>query len=236
MTISIKILSKKDYLKDNPLPKQEEVWDNISTSWKEFRQGKLPIVDEFLKKASSEFKNSEKCKIVDLGCGSGRNMIKNKDVEYYGVDFSQKQLENAKSYAEDNKIDAKFFKSSADKLPNEFKDNMFDSGLFIATLHCIEGKKERENALKEFYRVLKKNAEGLISVWDSSDERFNGLKGEVYMSWKAGGISHMRHYYLYTKKEIIDLLERMGFKILQVYEPREKDRFSRKNLIIKIKK
>ncbi|MEI6598792.1 MAG: hypothetical protein WCL22_07160, partial [bacterium] len=39
---------------------------------------------------------------------------------------------------------AKFFKFPADKIDKSiFKNEMFDYGLFIATLHCIEGEKER---------------------------------------------------------------------------------------------
>ena len=37
-------------------------------------------------------------------------------------------------------------------------------------------------------------------------------------------------------QEFLDLVKDTGFKILRFYEQREKDRFSRKNWIIKIKK
>lgn len=229
MTIPIKIISKKEYLKRNLEPNQEEVWDSIAIPWKEYRSNKIPIVAEFLK--------DKKGKIIDLGCGSGRNMVKNDDIEYYGVDFSKEQLKQAEKYIKEKKINAKLFKSKADKLNKEdFPDEIFDYGLFIATLHCIEGKKERENALKEFHRVLKPGAEALISIWNSEDKRFNSLKGDFYMSWKKDNILYMRYYYLYDKKEILDLLKSAGFKILEIYSAGEHDRFSRKNWIIKIKK
>ncbi|MEK6936035.1 MAG: class I SAM-dependent methyltransferase [Nanoarchaeota archaeon] len=229
MTLPLKIISAQEYLKENPKPNQEQVWDSISNPWKEYRVGKLPVIVEFLK--------DKKGKIVDLGCGSGRNMIKNNDIEYYGVDFSENQIKHAEKYIKEEKIKAKLFKAFADNLPSsEFKKEMFDYGLFIATLHCLESKKQREDALKEFYRVLKSGAEALISVWDSEDERFNGLKGDIYMSWKEDNIPYMRYYYLYEKEELIDLLEKIGFKILEVYTPKEKDRFSRKNLIFRIRK
>lgn len=239
MTIPIKIISKKEYLKKNKEPNQEEVWDSIAVPWKEYRSNQIPIVAEFLNKAGSDFKKSEKCKIVDLGCGSGRNMIKNDNIEYYGVDFSGEQLKQAEEYLKNEKINAKLFKADIgteglDK--NIFQDEMFDYGLFIATLHCIEGKKERENALKEFYRVLKKGSEALITIWNSEDERFDGKTGDFYMSWKKDGKEHMRYYYLYDKKELVELLEKIGFKIIEEFQEREKDRFSRKNWIFKIKK
>jgi ubiquinone/menaquinone biosynthesis C-methylase UbiE len=228
MTIPIKIISKEEFEKHNKKPKQEEVWDNIADSWKEYRVKGIPIVTEFLK--------NKKGRVVDLGCGTGRNMIKNDRIEYYGIDFSKKQLKYARNFIQKQEINAKLFESKADKLNRgTFSDDMFDYGLFIATLHCLETPEERENALKEFYRILKKNAEALISVWSSEDKRFNGLKGDIYMSWKKDNVLYMRYYYLYNKQELINLLEKVGFKIIGEYNSREHDRFSRKNLIIRIR-
>lgn len=230
MTIPIKIISKKEYLKLNKKPDQEEVWDDIALLWSEYRQAKLPIIEEFLK--------NKKGNVIDLGCGSGRNMIINKDLEYYEVDISSCQLKEAKNYAKSNNIKASFFKLSADKLSKDFKDEMFDYGLFIASLHCIDSKEKRKKALKEFYRVLKKNSEAIITVWNSEDERFNCVKnkGEVYMSWRENENLHMRYYYLYEKKEFLDLLNKIGFKVVEFYSSREHDRFSRKNWIVRVRK
>jgi hypothetical protein len=73
---------------------------------------------------------------------------------------------------------------------------------------------------------------------DSEDKRFDCVKnkGDIYMSWREDGIPYFRYYYLYSKKELIDLLEGVGFKILEIYKERKGDRFSRKNLILRIKK
>jgi ubiquinone/menaquinone biosynthesis C-methylase UbiE len=223
MTISIKIISVKD-LKEKP--NQERVWDEVSELWESFRVKPIPIAEEFLQ--------DKKGKILDLGCGSGRNMIAGEGKTYYEVDFSEKQLKVGKTKAEKGKIDAEFFKLKADKLP--FEDGFFDWGIFIAALHCIEDEGERLNALKELYRVLKKDAEAMITVWDAGEGRFSGKGKEVYMEWKVNDTPHMRYYYLYDKEEIVDLLKQVGFEILEIYEPREKDRFSRKNLILRVKK
>jgi len=223
MTIPIKIISKNEFKEH---PNQEKVWDEISELWQDFRVKPIPIVEEFL--------IGKKGKILDLGCGSGRNMIAGEGKEYYEIDFSKKQLQAGKKKAKEEKINAQFFKLKADKLP--FENEFFDYGLFIAALHCIELEKERQKALREFYRVLKKGAEAVISVWDSKDKRFEGKGKEVYMEWKVNNVPHMRYYYLYDKNELVDLLEKVGFKILEIYNPRKKDRFSKKNLIIRIKK
>jgi ubiquinone/menaquinone biosynthesis C-methylase UbiE len=227
MTIPIKIIPAKEYLKQNPKPEQKEIWEVISVPWEKYIVKKIPAVEKFLE--------NKKGKIIDVGCGSGRNMLKNKDIKYYAIDFSGKQLENAEKYACDENVDAEFFKSKADDL-SMFEDEMFDYGLFIATLHCLETEKERKKALEEFYRVLKKDSEGLISVWNSDDARFNKLKGDIYMSWMEKREKYMRYYYLYNKNELIDLLKSVGFEILEEYRVEEYDRFSKKNWIIRVKK
>ncbi len=227
---NFKIISKEEYLKSNKKPKQEQIWDNIAKPWKNYRVKKIPKVEEFMK--------NKKGKVIDLGCGTGRNMIPNESITYYGVDFSKEQIEQAEKYIKNNKINAKLFRSKLDKLPEEFKSNTFDYGLFIASLHCIETKEERLSALKELHRILKPNSETLISVWNSEDKRFDSVNnsGDIYMSWRENNIPHMRYYYLYKKEEITKLLNSAGFEILQIYKPREKDRFSRKNWIFRVKK
>ena len=225
--MEIKIIRAKDFKEK---PNQEKVWDSIAVPWKKYVVKPIPIVEEFLK--------NKKGKVVDLGCGSGRNLIPNTKIKYYAVDFSEKQLKHAKKYAKEKKIKAKFFKSEIDKLPSEFKDKMFDYGLFIATLHCIETSHKRKKALKEFYRILKPNAESLISIWNSEDKRFNcvGNQRDIYMSWKEKSKSYMRYYYLYKKQELLNLLKKTGFRILEFYDTMEKDRFSKKNWIIRVRK
>ncbi len=232
MTEGIKIISKEEYDEKNGRPNQEDVWDNISWSWSKFRQAKIPIIVEFLK--------GKKGKVIDLGCGAGRNMIPSKDIKYYGFDISSCQLGKAITYAEENNINAEFFKMSAHKLSKkDFKKDMFDYGLFIATLHCIENSDNRLRALKELYRVLKPRAEALISVWNSQDTRFDNVRKEkdIYMSWKYEGNIYYRYYYLYSKEELINLITKAGFKILEFYEHDENnDRFSKKNWIVRVGK
>lgn len=211
---------------------QEKVWDSIADYFLN-KKGKIkrglvcPIIREFLM--------SKKGKVVDLGCGAGWNMIANNNLEYYGVDFSLRSLDLTKQNCKKNKIKCRLFKFRIDKLDKKvFKSEMFDYGLFIGVLHCLESSEERVGALKEFYRILKKDGEGLISVWNSEDKRFREVgKGDIYMSWDLG---IMRYYYLFKKKEFLDLLKKVGFRILDFYKPREGARFSKRNWIVRVGK
>jgi len=223
----INIISKSEYLKNNKKPSQEKVWNEISSSWRKYRSKEIISVKSFLK--------NKKGKIIDIGCGSGRNMFYNENIEYTGIDFSEGQLKEAKTHIKENNIKAKLIKGKAENL-SKIRDNYFDHGLFIASLHCIETEINRLKALKEFYRVLKPKAKALITIWNSEDARFNNLKKEIYMSWKENNLFHMRYYYLFDRKEIKNLIEKTGFKILKFKENKIGDRFERKNWIIEVMK
>ena len=79
---------------------QEQVWDKIAKKWRTFRE-KTPLeVEEFLKR--------KRGKVLDLGCGSGRNFIKNKNIIFYGVDFSEKMLSFAEKMQKEKKSKQNF--------------------------------------------------------------------------------------------------------------------------------
>lgn len=229
MTNEMKIISKEEYLKSNKKPNQEEVWDKISKPWKKYRTAEILTVRKFLE--------NKKGKIIDIGCGAGRNMIPNSKIKYTGIDFSKGQLIQARRHIKEKKINAKLIKTKASNL-SKIKDNYFDYGLFIASLHCIESEEERKKSLEELYRVLKPKAKVLITAWNSEDKRFEHIKnkGEIYMSWKEDNIYHMRYYYLFKESELKNLLKKIGFEILKFNNAKENERFNKKNWIIEIQK
>jgi len=205
---------------------QKDIWDSIAKPWSIFRLNPIDEVVKFLK--------NKKGKILDLGCGSGRNFMKIKGT-IYGVDFSEKMLEFAKEYARKEKIKTKFVKAEIFDLP--FKDDFFDSAIFIAVLHCIPKKENREKALRELFRVLKPNSEALITVWDKNQDRFKNSEKQSLLPWKHEGKEYMRYYYLYDKKEISDLLEKVGFTIIKISDKKSPDGFySKKNIDVIVKK
>lgn len=204
---------------------QKQVWNAISSGWKIYRSKTLKEVEEFLE--------GKKGKILDLGCGSGRNFLANPELEWYAVDFSNKMLKYARQNAKKNKIRVKFFKASAERLP--FSSNFFDASLFISTLHCIPGKENRKKALSELYRVMKKNAEVMITVWNKKTSNLLNIGKEFYLPWRSKGEEYRRYIYLYDEKELKSLFKKIGFRILRgKYEI--KDKHSKKNIITYCKK
>jgi len=212
---------------------QQQIWNAIAETWRKFRTKSPEEIAEFLK--------DKKGKILDLGCGSGRNIVKNPNIEYYGVDFSEKMLKYAEKTANENKIDAVFFKADIGKEKLPFASNFFDAAIFISALHCIEGEKNRLRALKELYRVLKKNGEAMITVWDKvSNSQFAENNAKVsYLKWKENSNEYERYYYFYDKEELEDILKKIGFKDIKItyQNPEAGERqHSKKNFIFYVKK
>ena len=212
---------------------QEKVWNEIADLWNSYRYKEIAEITEFLK--------NKKGRVLDLGCGSGRNLIQNENIEYYGVDFSEKMLKFAEQNAKNKKVNAVFFKSDVGKENLPFEDNFFDAALFMSTLHCIETAEERKKALEELYRVMKKNSDAMISVWNKEKskklEKIPAKEG--YAIWRKDGVHYERYYYFYSKEELEDLLKRIGFKIMSIETKEGKtlmSQHSQKNLVVYVKK
>lgn len=186
---------------------QKSVWDKIAKPWSEFRDKPLLEVMDFLKDKSG--------KVLDIACGSGRHFIHSK-CTLYGVDFSKSMLKLARAYAKKEKIPVKLKEACASSLP--FKNNFFDSAIFIAALHCIPAEKKREKALRELFRVLKPKSQALITVWSKHNERTRNKLKEALIPWTVDKKKYERYYYIYDKEELEALLEKVGFDVLFIKE------------------
>lgn len=191
---------------------QKKIWNKIAPEWHEFRTRPSEYTLKFLKNKSGN--------ILDFGSGSGRHLVKINKGKMWLVDFSKEMIKLAKEKAKKNKIKAEFFVSDLTKLP--FKDNFFDSAIAIASLHCVEGKENREKAVKELFRVLKKGAEVDIAVWNKNSKKFKNSSKEKYVKWRNKG---ERYYYLFDEKEIHELFKKTGFNIKEKFESKKNIRF-----------
>lgn len=187
---------------------QKTIWDDIAPEWHMYK--KLPSTKTI------DFLKSQKGKILDLGSGSGRNMIKSKNKIYYLQDFSEQMLALAQEKANREKIKIETIQSPMHKIPIE--DKFFDGAICISALHCVKGKQKRKKAIEELYRVLKPKAKAYISVWNAKSKRLKrkvALKGkETKIGWTDKG---KRYYYLFDEKEIHDLVKSVGFKIISTH-------------------
>jgi ubiquinone/menaquinone biosynthesis C-methylase UbiE len=97
-------------------------------------------------------------KVLDAGCGGGRNLIYflRNDYEVYGIDpnpnavSAVKQLSQTLSHANSKE---NFVVASAENLP--FDDNYFDLVISSAVLHFANNPDHFDNMIHSMWRVLK---------------------------------------------------------------------------------
>lgn len=140
-------------------------------------------------------------KLLDVGCGIG-DLLKNftsksNNIELYGIDYSEKMIEQAKinlGYI------ANLCIGDAEALP--YDCNMFDFIISCAAFHHFPNA---EQALKEMKRVMKKDSKLLIYDFTVP----NGLRQIMNFFIK---FSNDGDYKLYSAKELSKLSSRLGFR------------------------
>jgi alkylated DNA repair protein alkB family protein 8 len=160
--------------------------------------------------------------ILDIGCGNGRllELLKGKNIEYIGVDNSERLIEIAKRRYPTKKF------LVADTLNLPFPNDYFDKVFLIAVLHNIPSKELRFKALQEARRVLKPEGLLILTVWDIWRKEtvmlilkhlFLKLIGKSQLDFKdvfvPWGKKVRRYYHYFTKRELINLVKKGGFKI-----------------------
>ena len=169
-------------------------------------------------------------KILDLGCGNGRlfSLLKDRNIEYIGVDSSKELIKIAK---EKNKEGTpKFIVEEALDLP--FSENYFDKIYSIAVLHHIPSHDFRLEFLREAKQILKSKGLLILTVWNLAGRkvgfrllikytilRFFGKSKlgprDVFYPWKTSKNKTLaqRYVHCFKKSELEDLFREAGFKI-----------------------
>jgi len=146
--------------------------------------------------------------VLDYGCGNGQHTLKiaKKCKKITGFDFDDESVELAIIEAKKSKVkNVNFLKHNGEeKLP--FKGGQFDVVFFVDVLEHI---RNRDQALNEVYRVLRKKGKLLLSV------------PNVATSWKRLQKKYGFFYYTdpdhkieYTKKQILNELKKHRFKVV----------------------
>ncbi len=141
--------------------------------------------------------------ILDLGCGPGR------DAEYFnkegykvtGIDFSEKMIEAAKKRVKKATFE------QMDMVNLILNDNTFDGVWAHSSLLHIP-KEKIHLALSEVHRVLKKGGIFYLSVKPGKGEKFEG---------DARYDGAKKFWSFFTRDELVLLLRKAKFSILEVY-------------------
>lgn len=182
----------------------KQIYSRICDDFDRSRTKMWPCVRRFL--------SIPTCKnVLDIGCGNGKNMIfpDIPDITFKGVDFCPEFVDICRKKGLDV--------TEADMTSLPFPDENFDGVMAIASYHHLDNDTDRRKALREMYRVLKKDGVGIIVVWakeQDGDSRFvfdSGVKTSAfgwdeYVEWKLkkedGYESYKRYYHVYEKGDL----------------------------------
>ncbi len=167
----------------------------------------------------------EKSRVLDIGCGNGRNMILPRRLghEVVGVDFSINLLRIAQEKLSMRELADSGHIVGGDAASLPFKEDIFDAALYIATLHHIPSEKDRLRSLEELKRCLRPGGSALISVWALDQPKFEDLLkrrsedpnyADTFLPWtRSDGKIFQRFYHLFEKDELEGLVIRSGLEI-----------------------
>ena len=231
----------KQSIAEKILEENKKVYDFLAKNFSETRNRNWPEIE----KLTSYTREGDK--ILDLGCGNGRlyKILKNKEIEYTGVDISKKLIEIAKKELSDQEsTQPKFF--VGDALNLLLKNHEFDIIFAIAFLHHIPSKTLQLRVLKNCFKVLKENGLIILSVWNLLQPhlllkyKILPFSKDVYIPWKSKTNKILKRYYhVFTKGELQRLVKKAGFKIIECYFSRKgkiTNRLNGFNLILIAKK
>lgn len=144
---------------------------------------------------------SQKDKILDIGCGVGyfSSLLSDHGAEVWGIDISVESIDICKLTVGEN-----FTVGNAESL--EFNNQIFDKVLCSEVLDHV---KDDRKAIEEMFLVLKPKGILVVTV-PSTDGVFGSKIKRIMHDHDDGPEKHEREGY--TKQEITDLIEYVGFK------------------------
>jgi len=201
--------------------KQTEIWKRLYE--KKNRYGTEPcqfaiMILEWIKKLKGN-------KILELGCGEGRDSIffaKNR-YEIFSLDCSEKAIKSFKENMVKNNVQKLVHPVIYDiSKPLKFDDKTFDIVFAHLSLHYFDDK-TTTSIFNEIYRVLKIGGLLFVKVKSIDDPLYGKGKKVDEDMFELG---HTRHFF--SKEYLINKARR--FKILSLKQVKEKGNYSVKEI------
>ncbi|UCD92969.1 MAG: methyltransferase domain-containing protein [Methanobacteriota archaeon] len=144
--------------------------------------------------------------ILEAGCGLGRWLIflRNKGCDPVGIDYSKNALMAVRDY------DESLPTNLGDVTDLPYKDDTFDIYISFGVIEHVEHN--REEILREAYRVLRPNGIAIVSV-----PLLNNLSRMLWFVNKIRfGTAPERHFFeeAMSERTLASLLEQTGFEVI----------------------
>jgi ubiquinone/menaquinone biosynthesis C-methylase UbiE len=177
----------------------ENVYDKIAPHFNNTRHRIWGSVKKFMTALEPH------SKVLEIGCGNGKNMLYRNDLNIVGCDISQAQVDICL------KKGLNVIKANMTSLP--FTE-LFDNIICIATYHHLDNDNDRKKALYEMYRVLKNGGKVLLTVWameQDEESSFRFMKSDEMVPWKSrdDGNTYLRYYHIYKEGDLIEEISRL---------------------------
>ena len=203
-----------------------EVYDKISEHFSHTRYKPWPQVAEFL---NSLEKDSY---VLDIGCGNGKYLSVNENLNMFGTDRSGNLL----SIAKEKNSNSQFFVADSLKVP--IRSESFDAAISIAVIHHFSNELLRIQALKEIFRIVKKGGKILVYVWAMEQKQKKFTEQDNFVPWhlqnkyenetkvetlengpsimkdqKIDCTVYQRYYHVFYKGELEDIINKTGVEV-----------------------
>lgn len=228
---------------------EEEVaifWDKNADTWAEHvRKGWDAYREFFNNPEFLRFIGNIKCKsVLDAGCGEGYNtrILARKGAKIVGIDISKKMIEFARLEEKRESLGVRYELASFTDL-SIFEDESFDT---VISFMALMDSPDYQNAVKEFFRVLRRNGNLFFSVTHPcfmtkgfewiEDEKGKEIKLTVsdYFNnqpwidhWKFSQVPNNQDVepfavpsFSWTLSDYLNTLIRKGFILKKIEEPR----------------
>ncbi len=231
---------------------KEEPWYEDEEFWKDspFNIDKIQNAPNEIDKISSLVGLDPDMKVLDLCCGVGRHSIElaKRGYDVTGVDLTEHYLEKARKKAEEKDLDIEFVKEDM----REYKRKEdFDVVLNLFTsFGFFEAEDENMRVLENVHESLKADGKLILDLmgkeilarifekreWSETNDGFKLEERSVKKDWswmntrrviitdegkKEYNISH----WIYSAKELKDMLKNVGFSSVEVYGNYEGDKY-----------
>jgi len=216
---------------DKILRETEVGYDSISKKFSETRKHfwrGLESIKDFC---------GENDNVLDFGCGNGRLLEligENENIEYFGVDVSGGLIDIAKNKYQGQNVH--FSKIDPNQTSLAFESRFFNTIYSIAVFHHFPSRKYREEVARELFDKTKNGGHIIITVWYLWQQKYfknifenwkNKIKGKSDLDWNDCMISFtdnegkkfQRFHRAFTKRELKNLFEEAGFRILKCEIP-----------------
>lgn len=193
---------------------------NKSVWKKQLEKNKMLYPDErvvaFFANNFKEQNNYEK-NVLDIGCGSGRNLIPALDYGFncYGIDFNEECCITVKKTFEDRKGLKKIY--FGDLKSVNLESDFYDVVLIYGVLFLNEYNEMRQ-LLSEIKRIMKKGGKMIVN-FRAEDDYLNGKGKKIgdysYILDESTGSYENAYYTFLSFDKASNLLKEHGFKILK---------------------